>query len=101
MPNSQTTFTRKYFFQILAATQMILDYLTVVAAFLLGYELYHLLLSQFEIGAGIQPFKIYRNLSIIAGFLFLIIFERFGLYSRKAGVLNIEEMKRILQSLFI
>lgn len=101
MPDSQSTFKRKYFFQILAAVQIVLDYVTVVISFLLGYELYHLLLQQLDIGAGVQPFKIYRNLSVVAGFLFLIIFERFGLYSRKVGVLNIEEMKRILQSLFI
>jgi len=101
MADSNTTFTRKYFFPILTVIQMLLDFLTVVVAFLLGYELYHLLLTQFDIGAGVQPFKIYRNLSIIAGILFLIIFERFGLYSRKVGILNIEEMKRILQSLFI
>ena len=81
--------------------QMLLDYLTVVISFMLGYGLYHLLLSEFDIGVGVQPFKIYRNLAIGAGFLILIIFERFGLYSRQVGMLNVGEIKRILQSLLI
>ncbi|MBN1297153.1 hypothetical protein JXA80_10265, partial [bacterium] len=99
--NTTIPFTRKHFFLLLTITQMVLDWVTVVVSFLLGYEIYHLLLTYADFGAGVQPFKLYRNLSLTAGFLFLIIFERFGLYSRKVGVLNIQEMKRILQSLFI
>ncbi len=80
---------------------MTLDYFTVVISFFAGYYTYHFIYSRWSIGAGFQPFKIYRNLAFISGFLFLIIFERFGLYSRKVGLLNVEEMKKILQSLLI
>lgn len=98
---SNNTFTKKHFFSILAITQLILDYATVVVSVFLGYQLYHLLLTHFEIGTGVQPIKLYRNLAFGAGVLFLIIFERFGLYTRKVGVLNVGEMKKILQSLLI
>jgi len=96
-----TTFTQKHFFTILAVSQLILDYVTVLISVFLGYEIYHFLLSTFDIGTGVQPIKIYRNLAFGAGILFLVIFERFGLYSRKVGILNVEEMKKILQSLLI
>ncbi|MCD4655847.1 sugar transferase, partial [bacterium] len=98
---TNTTFTQKYFFQILAVSQLCLDYFTVLISIFLGYELYHLLLATCDIGTGVQPIKIYRNLAFGAGLLFLVIFERFGLYSRKVGILNVEEMKKILQSLLI
>lgn len=80
---------------------MILDYITVVASFFAGYFIYRYLYLYLDIGVGIQPYKLYRNLAIGSGFLFIIIFERFGLYSRNFGVLNVEEIKRILQSLLI
>ncbi|MBN1879454.1 sugar transferase [bacterium] len=94
-------FSKKYFFQLLTLTQVILDYCTVVISVFIGYYLYHFLLQAIDFGTGVQPIKIYVNLAFSAGFLFLVIFERFGLYSRKVGILNIEEMKRILQSLLI
>jgi exopolysaccharide biosynthesis polyprenyl glycosylphosphotransferase len=81
--------------------QMILDYFTVFVAFYGGYFIYRYLYLYMDIGVGIQPYKLYRNLAIGSGFLFIIIFERFGLYSRNFGVLNVEEIKRILQSLLI
>lgn len=99
--HSESQFSKKYFFQILTLVQACLDYTTVVVSVFLGYYLYHVLLEAFNFGTGIQPIKIYMNLAFSAGFLFLVIFERFGLYSRKVGILNIEEMKRILQSLLI
>ncbi len=86
---------------MIAGVQAVLDTLTVVVSFFIGYFLYHQLLSMFQIGVGVQPFKIYRNLAFGAGVLFLIIFERFGLYSRSFGIMNVEEIKRILQSLLI
>ena len=98
---SNTTFINKYFFQLFFLIQILLDYFTVVASVFLGYFVYHILLKFFNIGAGIQPLKIYKTLAFSAGFLFLVIFERFGLYSRKVGILNVDEMKRILQSLLI
>ncbi len=98
---SNTTFINKYFFQLFLLIQILLDYFTVVASVFLGYFVYHILLKIFNIGAGIQPLKIYKTLAFSAGFLFLVIFERFGLYSRKVGILNVDEMKRILQSLLI
>ncbi|MGB3975422.1 MAG: sugar transferase [bacterium] len=98
---SNTSFTNKHFYQLFLLIQLLLDYLTVVASIFLGYFLYHILLKAFDIGAGVQPLKIYKTLAFSAGFLFLVIFERFGLYSRKVGILNVDEMKRILQSLLI
>ncbi len=92
---------RVYFHTAIVVSQLILDYLTVVVSFLLGYYTYHFTYVHFQIGVGVQPFKIYRNLALGSGFLFLVIFERFGLYSRKVGVLNVEEIKRILQSILI
>jgi len=92
---------RKYYLYILIFVQIIVDYLTVMISFLAGYMIYHFIFSKWQLGVGVQPFKIYRNLAFGSGFLFLIIFERFGLYSRKMGVLNVEEMKRIFQSLLI
>lgn len=86
---------------VITTAQVILDAITIVASFLLGYFVYHQLYSVFDIGVGVQPFKIYRNLAFGAGVLFLIIFERFGLYSRSFGIMNVEEIKRILQSLLI
>ncbi|MBN1356784.1 sugar transferase [bacterium] len=93
--------TRKYFTQIVIVTQVFLDLATVILSFIIGYYIYHLMYYKWQIGVGVQPFKIYRNLAIGSGVLFLIIFERFGLYSRKLGMLNIEEIKRIFQSLII
>ncbi len=92
---------RKYFLQFITVIQVFLDYLTVVVSVLAAYFVYHMIFAKWQIGAGIQPFKIYRNLAFGSGFLFLIIFERFGLYSRKVGVMNVEELKRILQSIII
>jgi exopolysaccharide biosynthesis polyprenyl glycosylphosphotransferase len=96
-----TSFNKKHFFQIFTFVQIVLDYFTVVVSVYLGYILYHIILRTFQFGAGVQPIKIYKTLAFSAGFLFLVIFERFGLYSRKVGILNIDEMKRILQSLLI
>ena len=93
--------TRKYFAQIVMVIQVILDFCTIVISFRAGYYFYNYLYESWNLGVGVQPFRIYRNLSIGAGILFLIIFERFGLYSRKVGVLNVEEIKRILQSLIL
>jgi exopolysaccharide biosynthesis polyprenyl glycosylphosphotransferase len=92
---------RKYFTQFFMFFQVVLDFITVVLSFVIGYYIYHILLSKWNIGVGVQPFKIYRNLAFGAGVLFLVIFERFGLYSRKLGLLNVEEIKRIFQSLII
>jgi exopolysaccharide biosynthesis polyprenyl glycosylphosphotransferase len=97
----KTSFTNKHYLHIYTAVQIVMDYFSVVASVYLGYSLYHFLLKTFNVGAGVQPVRIYQTLAFSAGFLFLVIFERFGLYSRKVGILNIDEMKRILQSLLI
>ena len=86
---------------MIVGVQAVLDTITVIISFFLGYFLYHQLYTTFQIGVGVQPYKIYRNLLFGAGILFLIIFERFGLYSRSFGIMNVEEIKRILQSLLI
>ncbi|MBN1550869.1 sugar transferase [bacterium] len=93
--------TRKYFPQIIMAIQMILDYLSVIIAFMCGYYFYSYVYPKWQMALTTENFQIYRDLALIAGFIFLIIFERFGLYSRKVGLLNVEEIKRIFQSLLI
>ncbi len=98
---SNNAFSKSNYLRVYTFVQIVLDYFTVVISVFLGYGLYHVLLNAFNIGAGVQPIGIYQTLAFSAGVLFLVIFERFGLYSRKVGILNVDEMKRILQSLLI
>jgi exopolysaccharide biosynthesis polyprenyl glycosylphosphotransferase len=78
--------------------QMVLDYATVYLSFLLGYKFYHVVGLDIGLGRGPQPFSIYYRMFFLAAGIYILIFERFGLYSQKGTVLNIGELKGMLQA---
>jgi exopolysaccharide biosynthesis polyprenyl glycosylphosphotransferase len=81
-----------------AFLQLIADIGVIWGSMLIGYWFYHLILSEFNIGKGPQPFDQYIRLSIFTTIILLVTFERMGLYRRTMSIMNIEEVKGLFKA---
>ncbi|MBN2055620.1 sugar transferase [bacterium] len=93
-----TEWHRHHYRSVMIAFHIIMDFITVCFSFILGYYLYHWLLGLGIAGKRPQPISVYLELTVFVGFLFIFIFERFGLYSLQSSLLNMEELKRMVKA---
>ncbi len=84
--------------RITTVLQLIADVLVICGSMLTGYWIYHVVLAEFNLGKGPQPFDQYVRLSLITTGILLFIFEKMGLYRRTMSIMNIEEIKGIVKA---
>lgn len=77
---------------IFAVIQRVADLLIIIASFGLGYWYYH-----FDSNRNV-PYGLFEflGLGLIAGVLYLVVFQSVRLYERKVSLLNVVETKRLL-----
>ncbi len=99
--STHSEFLKRYYSKVMVLLQVIIDFSVFFISFFLGYHFYHLFGLSIGLGQGPQPLSLYLKLSLIGAFIFLFIFERFGLYTLQSSIMNMEEIKRIIKAVIV
>ncbi len=87
---------RSYFGRLITFTQILCDFLIVFSCYLGSYWLYTSGLGRHSP----QSLPEFVTLSIGAGVLYVLIFDRVGLYRREISLLNVKELRGIFRAGF-
>lgn len=96
------TFVRRNFEPVILSVQVLVDLLVLLLACWIGYELGARLggLGP-DPGENLTQRQLYQELSALIAAVCLVTFHAFGLYSPTKSLLNMEEFKGIVKSVFV
>lgn len=84
---------RSWLGRIITSAQVVIDWATVFFAYMASYWIYTGPLA----GWSPQSFTEFTYFSVVAGFLYIFVMDRVGLYRREISLLNIKEMRGVFR----
>ena len=97
------TLFRKYYYQVVTALEILVDYLTVFVSFFLAMGTHASIgLSRFEGLKDADPFSLVLIFQVaIACAVVIFVFGSMGLYRKSLSLLNIDEMRKLFRSVLV